>query len=143
MYTSFANPVSATHIQIAPVAYESGTTVGFMRFEILGCIGTVTHLERGHDGWVYWAEGLILLQIADILTPTSQTFEHTLGMFVLILMHSSWWFQIYGQICDIFEKICDIFVCSGLLLSVNFTKRYYIMDDSDCSRRFLDTILLQ
>ena len=45
--------------------------------------------------WFYWVKVIFLSQISDILMCISRINEPIPGMFALIWMHFSWWFQIW------------------------------------------------
>ena len=47
--------------------------------------------------WFYWTKLCLLSHISNILTTISRIIEPIPGMFVLIWMHFSWWFQIWSR----------------------------------------------
>ena len=56
------------------------------------CLSSLTLIEQWH--WFYWANVCLLSHISEISTAISRINEPISGMFVLIWMYFSFWFQI-------------------------------------------------
>ena len=73
------------------------------------------HVNTYHAGhWFYWAKLRLLSQNSNISQVISGITKPKLGMFVLIWMHFSWWFQIWSwnsTILIFFTNFVKCFTC--------------------------------